>query len=155
MVNVGWFLPCRLGKDKESWCKNLEIILPWRVREESPSEGEIKGYQTEAQGLEIFYNTMHWGRGWPMRTQARSFVCGRGRVLAVMENAGSPSNLPSSPFIGLELQQGSPLLSQTTFSRPLRVSPVECDRKSWVWFWWYQICFLYTFFFLLVGTWIW
>lgn len=113
MVNVGWFFcPAGWGKIRKVDVKTSRLYSrgDWG---QSPSEGEIKGYQIEAQGLEIFYNPVHWGGGWPMGTQARSFVCGRGRVLAVVENAGSPSNLPSSPFIGLEMQQGSPLLSQT------------------------------------------
>lgn len=52
----------------------------------------------------------------------------------VMDNARSPSNLSSS-ITGLELQQGSHMLSQTNFPEPrvkgpvTKSSPMECDRE--------------------------
>lgn len=70
--------------------------------------------------MENFYNPGRWDRGWPMGIKARSLVCVGGRELVVMDNARSPSNLSSS-ITGLELQQGSHMLSQTNFPEPPRV----------------------------------
>ena len=47
-------LPCKLAEDKETWCKNLEIVFLWQVQEESLTEGENKGLPNRGPGFGKF-----------------------------------------------------------------------------------------------------